>query len=113
MILLYAALAALWAWETLRGLLPFDITPRLVPLLVVGVAFGILHLHGLWLLAPAVAGALALARKITGLTSLPPWVLPWEDIRDMIRPPRRGPGRVNPGAQGRPPPTIGKRIPRL
>lgn len=112
MELILGALACLWGWETLVGLLPFSIPGRLAPLLLVLLAYGILHLHGILLLAAAVAGAVALARKFLGIESMLPWNFPWTDIRMVLNPPRRR-SRVNPGTHGRPPGTIGRRIPRL
>jgi hypothetical protein len=115
MLFLMQVLAVLWGWETIRGLLPLSVNARFIPLCVVLLAFGVLYLHGPFLLAPAISGGVALLRKLSNIESLKPWAFPyWEDIKAVTRPPRRGPGRVNPGAQGRPPKsTVGNRIPKL
>lgn len=115
MLFLLQCLAVLWGWETIRGLLPLSVNARFVPLCVVLLALGAFYIHGAFLVAPAIAGGVALLRKLARLESLKPWDFPyWADIRDVVKPPRRGPGRVNPGAQGRVPrSTVGNRVPRL
>jgi hypothetical protein len=113
MLFLVQTLAVLWGWETIRGLLPLSINARIIPLCVVLLAWGVLYLHGPFLLAPALAGGVALLRRLARLESLKPWDFPWEDVKAIARPPRRGPGRVNPGAMGRPVSKVGNRVPRL
>lgn len=114
MELLLLALGAFWGWEFLRGILPFPLPARLAPLAVAGIAYGLTFITPVALLAVAAAGGVALLRKAAGPNTLEPWSLPWADISMIARPPRRGPGRVRPGAQGRAPaPKIGNRLPRL
>jgi hypothetical protein len=101
--LLLLSLATLWGWETLRGLLPFYIPPRLAPLFVGALSYGATFTSHRYLLAAAVAGGVAILRVFANAGTITPLPLP-------RRVPRPGP-RLH---QGKAPPSpAGRRIPRL
>lgn len=96
------AFATLWAWETLRGVLPFTVNIRLAPALVAALAYGLTYLPGRVILACACAGAVAILRVLAKAKPIDPWVFPVRKIS------------LTPGTRGKPPsPGVGRRIPRL
>jgi len=103
------SLASFWAWETLRSLLPFGVHARFAPFCVLALAFGLLHLPHVAVLAMACAAVVAFLRAVTRGPG------PWSgsELWGFIHPPRRMSRRTMPGAQGRPPPDIGNRLPKL
>lgn len=104
MQLLLVSLATLWAWESLRGILPFAIPARLAPFCVVLVAWGLTFIHGSLIIAGASAGAVAILRVLAKAGPLPPWKL-YLPSRKISLPP---------GARGNPPSSqVGKRVPKL
>lgn len=107
--LLLVSLASLWAWEGLRGFLPFTIPRLLAPLAVFGVACGAESVPFRFLLAAAAAGGVAVLRRLAGAGESKPF--PLRDARAMVRPPSRA---TSPGVRGRAPvSTLGKRVPKL
>lgn len=104
MQLLLVSLATLWAWESLRGILPFLIPARVAPFLVVLTAWGLTFVHGSLIIAGASAGAVAILRVWAKAGSLPPLKL-YLPSRATSLPPM---------ARGNPPLSqVGKRVPKL
>lgn len=100
--LILLSLAVLWGWETLRGLLPFSIPPRLAPLFVGALSYASTFLDHRAIITGAVAGGVAVLRVIANANGVTPVSIP--------RPRRSGP-RMH---QGKAPPSpVGRRIPRL
>jgi hypothetical protein len=62
--LLVLSLAVLWAWEFVLVLSPVSIPAIVQPPMVVGIAYGALHIPDKLLLAGAVAGAVALLHLV-------------------------------------------------
>ena len=113
MELILVSLASFWAWETVRSLLPFGIHARFAPVCVLLVAFGLLHLPHVVVLAMACAAVVAFLRILARGPG------PWSpsgalsDLREIAWPRPRMSRHTMPGAQGNPPSHLGNRLPRL
>lgn len=68
-VLLIAALAVFWGWETILSLSPWSIPPIIQPVIVFVAAFALVSPQ--WQMAAAVSGAVALLHSLVRTSSAP------------------------------------------